>query len=137
MTHQSGRCLCGQVSYTLDGPPLATAVCHCRNCQRQSGSAFSVNLMVRESQLSLAGELATFEDEGGSGNKVHRRFCARCGSPVLSALDAMPGLVAVKAGTLDDVSQVRPGIQIWCDSKQDWLHLSPELPAFAKSPPAN
>lgn len=62
MSKQTGGCLCGQVQYELDGEPVATALCHCTNCQRQSGAAFSVNLLIAESQLTLQGDLTTFED---------------------------------------------------------------------------
>ena len=116
---------------------MAAAVCHCKNCQRQSGGAFSVNLIVEEARLGIVGELATFEDLGESGNKVYRRFCSTCGSPILSVLGGMPGVVALKAGTLDDVSGIQPSLQVWCDSKQNWLNFSPEMPGFPKSPPAN
>lgn len=135
MTSQTGRCLCGQVSYSIDGAPAVTAVCHCTHCQRQSGAAFSVNLMVQESQLTLKGAMTTFEDKGDSGNKVYRKFCGTCGSPILSALEGMPGMVAIKAGTLDDVSGVKPAVQVWCDSKQGWVDLA-GMPAFGKSPPS-
>ena len=136
MATQTGGCLCGQVTYKLEGDPAATAVCQCTHCQRQSGAAFSVNLLVQENQLSLHGALTTYEDTGDSGNKVHRKFCGRCGSPILSALEGMPGMVAVKAGTLDDVSAVRPAVQVWCDSKQDWVDLT-GMPGFGKSPPSH
>jgi len=132
----TGGCLCGQVRYTLGGAPLATALCHCSNCQRQSGAAFSVNLLVQDSQIEISGRLAAFEDAGESGGKVQRRFCPQCGSPVISSLASAPGLAALKAGTLDDTSWIRPAMQVWCGSKQDWLVLDPALPAFPKNPPA-
>jgi hypothetical protein len=59
---QTGRCLCGGITYEITGDLIATAVCHCDHCQRQSGGAFSVNLIVHESQLTVSGELSTFED---------------------------------------------------------------------------
>ena len=61
---RTGRCLCGQISYEISGDLIATAVCHCEHCQRQSGGAFSVNLVVQESQLAVTGTLSTFEDRG-------------------------------------------------------------------------
>ena len=59
---RTGKCLCGNVTYELDGDLLATAVCHCDHCQRQSGGAFSVILIVHESQMAVSGTLSTFED---------------------------------------------------------------------------
>ncbi|MEL7546141.1 MAG: GFA family protein [Pseudomonadota bacterium] len=132
---QTGQCLCGAVRYTLDGEPMVTAICHCTNCQRQSGAAFSVNLMAAEGQLSIEGDMLVFEDQADSGNVVYRKFCGRCGSPILSALSGMPGVVALKAGTLDDPSTVAPSVQVFCDSKQNWIEF-PALIAFEKSPPS-
>ncbi len=132
----TGRCLCGKIKYEIEGDPAVTAVCHCTSCQRQSGAAFSVNLMIQEGQLSLDGDLETFEETADSGNKVYRRFCGTCGSPILSALEGMPGMVAIKSGTLDDTSGLQPAVQVWCDSKQDWVQMPDGVPAFATSPPA-
>lgn len=135
MTKQSGGCLCGKVTYEFDGNPIATAVCHCANCQRQSGAAFSINILARETQLSVSGDLSTYEDAGENGNKVYRKFCPNCGSPIISALESMPGLVALKVGTLDDASAVKPSVQLWCTSKQNWLELAADLPGFPKDAP--
>jgi hypothetical protein len=128
---QTGRCQCGQITYGLSGGLIATAVCHCDHCQRQSGAAFSVNLIVHESQLAVSGDLSTFEDRGEHGDAVYvyRRFCGQCGTPIFSALVEPAGILAVKAGTLDDKSGVRPTVEVWCDHKQPWV----ELPGIAVS----
>jgi hypothetical protein len=121
----SGRCQCGNISYELTGDLLATAVCHCSHCQRQSGGAFSVNLIAFESQLAVSGELSTFEDRGENGDAVYvlRRFCGTCGSPIVSVLTDGNGIIAVKAGTLDDTSNVKPTVEAWCSHKQPWVNL--------------
>jgi hypothetical protein len=130
---QTGRCLCGAITYEIAGDLIATAVCHCDHCQRQSGGAFSVNLIVHESQIVVSGELSTFEDRGEHGDAVyvHRRFCAQCGSPIYSGLVEPAGVLAVKAGTLDDRSGVTPTVEVWCDDKQPWV----QLPGMAASLP--
>lgn len=121
---QTGRCLCGAVSYTIDGDAVATAVCHCSHCQRQSGSAFSVNLIVLDSQLTVEGDLRSYDetDESGDTVYVHRKFCGECGSPIVSEL-VQVGLSAVKVGTLDDRSEVKPGVEVWCVDRQPWVDL--------------
>lgn len=123
---QTGRCLCGQITYEITGDLIATAVCHCDHCQRQSGGAFSVNLIAHESQLTVDGTLSTYEDKGDHGSDttfVYRRFCGNCGSPIVSALIEPEGLLAIKAGTLDDKREVAPGIQAWCEHRQPWVDL--------------
>lgn len=123
---RTGRCLCGAVSYEVSGDPIAWAICHCDHCQRQGGGAFSVNLVLHESQLTVHGDLATYEDRGDDGDDVYvlRRFCGACGSPIVSALVKTAGVIAVKAGTLDDTHDVRPAIEVWCERKQPWVHLA-------------
>lgn len=123
---RTGGCLCGQITYELSGDLLATAVCHCNHCQRQSGGAFSVNLIALESQMAVSGTLSTFEDRGENGDAVYvyRRFCGDCGSPILSALVEPAGVIAVKAGTLDDRSDVVPNVEAWCEHKQPWVELT-------------
>jgi hypothetical protein len=127
----TGRCLCGQVAWELDGDLIATAVCHCDHCQRQSGGAFSVNLVAHVSQLTVHGTLSTFEDRGEHGDAVYvrRRFCGTCGSPIVSELTGTQGVIAVKAGTLDDRSAVRPNVEVWCEHRQPWV----DLPGMAVS----
>lgn len=123
---RTGRCLCGDVTYDITGDLIATAVCHCDHCQRQSGGSFSVNLVILESQLEVSGTLQTYEEMGEKGDAVYvrRRFCGRCGSPIVSELtQAGGGVVAVKAGTLDDRSDVRPNVEVWCVDKQPWVAL--------------
>lgn len=123
MAKMDGGCLCGQVRYSCDAEPFAQAVCHCKNCQKQTATAFSVVLGVPEAALRLTGELKTYEDHGDSGNLVYRRFCPNCGSPVLSALAASPGAVFLKAGTLDDTSWLQPKVHVWTKSMQAWETL--------------
>ena len=122
---RTGRCLCGKVTYELAGDPIATAVCHCDHCQRQSGGAFSVNVVAHESQLTVTGTLQTYEETGELGDDVYvrRRCCGSCGSPIVSELSKSAGVIAVKAGTLDDRSDVRPTVEVWCVDRQPWVDL--------------
>jgi hypothetical protein len=122
---RTGRCLCGAVTFELSGDPIATAVCHCDHCQRQSGGAFSVNLVAHGSQLTINGELQTYEERGDRGDDVYvrRRFCGTCGSPIVSELAKTDGVIAIKAGVLDDRSDVKPTVEVWCVDRQPWVSL--------------
>ena len=132
----SGGCLCGQVRYTAQAGRAAAMVCHCRDCQKQSGSAFSVLFALPAADLAVQGTLRTHISTAASGNIVHRRFCPDCGSPVTTELPARPALVVVKAGTLDDPSWLHPRMHLWCDSAQPWVPLPTDLPCLPTQPPS-
>src|ERR1700761_4660170 len=79
MASSTGGCLCGSVRYSYDGEPVFAGICHCRNCQKQAGTAFSVVVAVPKPAFSLAGKLKTYNDTGDSGQAVQRNFCPECG----------------------------------------------------------
>lgn len=98
----SGHCLCKAVTYTVDvDAPLVTAYDHCDDCQRQSGSTYSLVAVVPKEKLNIAGPVKSWAGKGSSGHAVHRIFCSECGSPIAHDPDAAPEIIALKAGTLD------------------------------------
>jgi hypothetical protein len=133
MTTNTGGCLCGAVRYSFEGEPLMQAVCHCKNCQRQSGSGWSMLIGLPRDGLTITGGVRTYVDHGDSGNEVQRQFCPTCGSPLFTLIPSQPGMIYVKAGTLDDTSHFTPQVQIWTDSKQSWIDL-PGVPATPGNP---
>jgi hypothetical protein len=136
MPRITGGCLCGGVRYDLDAEPAMVVACHCATCQKNTGSAFSLNVGLPADAVAVTGEaLATFEDRSGaSGNPFHRSFCSRCGSPISGRGDAYPGVVFIKAGTLDDASWVKPTAHIWCAEKQPWVVLEEGAAQMAGAP---
>ena len=136
MARITGGCLCGAIRYSTEAQPLMTAVCHCRKCQRQSGSAFSVVVAIPKGTLVFEGcEPGRYRDSGDSGLSVDRRFCTACGSPILSDAAATPALDWLKAGTLDDTSWLQPQANVWCDSAQHWVQMGDAIPRFPQNPP--
>lgn len=134
MAHIEGGCLCGQVRYSADADPAFVGVCHCTDCQKFTGSAFSTVVAVPAAALKITGTLKTFTKPGDSGKPIHRRFCPECGSGIMDEADAMPGVAILNAGTLDDASWVKPLSEIYCDSAQPWVHLGGDQKRFAKMP---
>lgn len=126
---RSGGCLCGTVRYTVPAQPLATVICHCLSCQKQAGSALSVVTVFPRSELQLEGQLTVYEDRGTSGQTVFRQFCGRCGSPVLTDTERAreQGIIFVKAGTFDDVSDLKPTTHYWVKRAHPWLPLPPDV----------
>ena len=129
---RTGGCLCGRVRYSVPALPLATVICHCRNCQRQAGSAFSVVTVFPRTELQIEGELAVYEDRGTSGQKVFRNFCRNCGSPILTDTERAreQGLIFIKAGTFDDVSDLAPTAHYWTERAHHWLALPDGVQLF-------
>ena len=113
-----------------------TAICHCKNCQRQTGTAFSIIVGLPEDSLvfSKSDTLTVYLDHGKSGRAVQRKFCNNCGSPILSITQAAPGLSIIKAGTLNDKSWLKPTTQFWCSTSQPWLDMSDELTKYDENP---
>lgn len=122
---RTGGCLCGSVRYETAWPPLLTGVCHCRHCQKQAGTAFSVLVAVPFAALERSGELTVYEDGSESGNPVLRKFCGKCGSPVFSETPGgmAQGMIFIKAGTLDNPDELEPSVHFWTTSKQNWVTL--------------
>jgi len=112
-------------------------LCHCTHCQRQSGSAFSMIVGIPKGSLRLTGiPMTVFSDSSESGLPVIRKFCPRCGSPVLSEVGATPQVDWVKAGTLDDPSWFTPQVYLWCESAQPWISMIDGVPQLPRNPPS-
>ncbi len=131
----TGGCRCGAVRYTTTMPPIATRLCWCRDCQYFAAGSATVNLVFRREAVRLDGPLRDFASDADSGNRMHRGFCERCGTPVSSASDARPHLLIVRAGTLDDPSLARPELTIWTDSAPHWAQIDSGLPTCKRQPP--
>jgi hypothetical protein len=134
MATMTGRCLCGQVHYTVTGDPAFSGICHCRNCQRYTGSAFETVVAFPSETIKVQGELKTYQDTGDSGQPVFRRFCPNCGSGVIADVNVLPGVTLVLAGTLDDPAAFTPTMEVFCSSAQPWMSTGGERARFPKMP---
>jgi hypothetical protein len=134
MAQMTGGCLCGRVRYSAIGEPAFSGLCHCLNCQRYTGSAFQTFIVFPAASVSVQGELKTYSHTGDSGQPVHRRFCANCGSGVVDVVDVMPELIGILAGTLDDPDAFKPTMEIYCSRAQPWTQSADERKRFAKMP---
>jgi hypothetical protein len=125
-----GGCSCGAVRYRLTSEPLFTHCCHCLNCQRQTGSAFVINLLIEADRVQLlAVEPRAVEvpRDDGSAQRIYR--CPTCQVALFSEY-GRPEVWFVRAGTLDDPSGVAPDVHIFTRSKLSWVALPESVPAF-------
>lgn len=132
-----GGCLCGTVRYALSAPPLAVYNCHCRDCQRQTGSTHAMSMpMRRESFRHLEGEPIALDRQADSGRVVRRLFCPTCHTNVWNEPLSAPDLLIGKPGTLDDPSWAQPIGNIWVASKLPWVEIDQALVNFDHQPPS-
>jgi hypothetical protein len=132
-----GSCLCGSVKVTVSADPFAVAMCHCRDCQKQTGTSFSLVAIVPLSAVAVTGELGCFDTRGDSGHAVERSFCPKCGSPIRTDSDGtrQQGIAVIKAGILDDVQSLAPTLQIYCESEHSWLRDTSGVMRFPRMLP--
>jgi hypothetical protein len=124
----SGRCLCGEINYSTDAEPLFTGNCHCKACQRSSGSAFIPAMFFPEKNVSICGEAKFFASASDLGGEHRRGFCQNCGSQLFAKFSAMPGMIGIKAGTLDNAANYVPTMDFYVASAAPWDHMNPLLP---------
>jgi hypothetical protein len=131
-----GGCQCGSLRYEITLAPLMVYNCHCTNCQKIGGGAFSTPVTVLEAGLVFVrGAPRDVEWRSDAGNVRFGWFCGDCGSRIANGQRPTNGVLSVRAGTLDDTSWVRPVGDIWVRSAQPWVTLPPERLAFERQPP--
>ncbi|KAE8369976.1 Mss4-like protein [Aspergillus caelatus] len=98
----AGSCMCGAIAYASDSEPLVTALCHCVDCQKWTGGAFTSNVIVPRNSFKVTkGEPSFYDVTGASGKNNRHFFCSKCGSSLFTELDLMADKTVIKAGTLD------------------------------------
>jgi hypothetical protein len=126
----TGGCLCGAVRYEARGTPELSAICHCRMCQRASGSPFMGLMFVPSDGVRLVrGELLVYR----SSPTANRHFCGRCGSPIIFERPAR-SLSAIVVGSLDDPNIFKPQMHVCAESAMTWLDIHDSLPRYAQKP---
>jgi hypothetical protein len=126
-----GGCGCGAVRYRLTDAPFIVHNCHCRLCQRQTGTGSAVNAFIEDDRLERSGELTETEFTTGSGGTQTVVRCAKCMSPLWSYYPRLGRkLAAVRVGSLDDPSAAPPDVAIYVADKPDWAPLPEGVQAF-------
>lgn len=127
-----GGCTCRHVRYRLTSRPMFVNCCHCRWCQRETGSAFVLNAMIEADRVEpLSGEVDVVDtpSNSGRGQKISR--CPKCRVAVWSNYSgAGPAIRFVRVGTLDEPDRLPPDIHIFTESKQPWIVLPADVPVM-------
>jgi hypothetical protein len=113
-------------------PP--TYACHCLHCQTTSGSAFGLHALLPEAAIAVTGPVVTYEHEGTANTPSRQRLCAECYTRISNSNAAAPGLVILRAGTLDDSNLLEPVAHIWVKRKQPWVAIPEDVRSWPESP---
>lgn len=128
----AGGCGCGRTRYRLLSPPMFVNCCHCRDCQRQTGSAFVINAVIEADRMRLlsgATQAHRFVTASGRPHDIHR--CTQCGTALWSEYRAVTAIRLVRVGSLDEPAAHAPNAHIYTRSKLPWVALPADVAAFA------
>jgi hypothetical protein len=134
----TGSCLCGLFKFTVSGPLGDVRYCHCSQCRKKSGTAFTANAKIRKNQWRLEGpldEVTEFEHRPG----LYNAFCSKCGAPLYARSDHHPDDIRVRLGSFEDPIETMITGHVWTSSKADWYSIEDSLPQFSEAyvDPAN
>lgn len=129
-----GSCQCGNIRYQITQAPLVSVICHCRDCQKLSASAYSTGIVVHQTGFRIEGELTRWERSSRTGRRNAAYFCPHCGNRIYHEDPEAPALKKVKAGTLDDAPIPAPQAHYWVMRKQPWVIISDEEITFDTQP---
>ncbi len=131
----TGSCRCGAVRVTITAPqPLAYYCCHCRDCQKTTGSAFAEQVVVLAQHLTIDGETVDFSLPRPSGGVTTHVICPTCHARVASSNSEMRGIAIVKGGSLDDALLDAPLAHMWVKRKRAWIGLADDVLSFDETP---
>lgn len=131
---RTGRCQCGKLRYQFQGLPLTCYACHCTDCQSASGSAFTLSMIVNNEDVNITqGDIAinSFEHKGNLLNRYH---CEQCGAGIWYRADSIPGISALKPGTLDETDWFKPVAHVWTQSALPWVTFDDNTPRYEQQP---
>lgn len=132
---QQGGCYCGAVRYEITADPMYAFQCHCRECQRYSGGGPNYSMGVPEAAFSYVKGTPKIYSRTDLDAPAQREFCGDCGANLASRSPNGPGVVFVKAGSLDDMSAYPgPQVAVYCCDKQSFHQIPEGLPTFDRLP---
>ena len=127
--------MCGAVRYESAADPMFFFQCHCRECQYVSGGAPASVVIVPKEAVAVEGSVKGYDCTSEKGNRVTRQFCPDCGTPMFSDIGANPAILVIKAGTMDDASDLELTATLWTSSAHPWALIDGDHPQFEKDPP--
>ena len=129
MSKFSGSCLCGAVQYKSTSDPLVIQNCHCDQCRKATGSVFLTNVFIKEENFNLSGETNNFIHLSDAGSEMTKFFCPKCGSQIYGKNSARPGMITIRAGSVNEKEIIKPIRNLFIKSKVPSTPLDQTLEA--------
>jgi len=131
----TGGCACGAIRYECSAQPLLMFRCHCRDCQRATGSPFAANVWAAASAFTFtSGEPKSYVVKSARGSTVYHDFCPACGAPIGMHIGELPDFILLRAASLDDPSGLEPVADLWTCRVYPWDSLNPDLRQYETQP---
>lgn len=132
---QTGSCACGAFKYEVSSEPKGVAACHCKACQRRTGSAFGMGVFFNAKNVEiLSGNYGNYMHTADSGRSKTNMFCKSCGTTVMWTAEAMPDGIAIAGGTFDDTAWIQPKLHAWASQSHAWFTFPEDIPVLQTSP---
>ena len=131
----SGQCLCGAVRYGGEAQPQFQVKCYCTDCRKTSAAGHAAMMGFPREAIRISGDMKEYHSKADSGSDVTRAFCPKCGAGVYSANARMPGMIFLRASTLDDPNLFTAQLVVYASRAPGWDPVSQGIPSFAEGPP--
>ena len=125
-----GSCACGNVKYKVEGKPLFTQACHCKNCKLSTGSSFVIHTMIIEDDFKISGDVASIDLPTGSGKGYNAYFCIICGVYIFCRYAVSKGRIALRTKTLN--APIQPEAHIFIKDKDPWIEIADKSICYDK-----
>ena len=130
----TGSCLCGSVNYKSNSDPLVVQNCHCDQCRKATGSVYLTNLFIKEENFEITGEVNNYTHLSDAGNNMTKYFCPNCGSQVFGKNSGRPGIITIRAGTVNEKDIIKPIRNLFLKSKVPSTPINSNLEACEGMP---
>jgi hypothetical protein len=128
----TGGCLCRKIRYSIEGGPLASGLCYCRDCQYTCGGTCAAGFVITRDSLTIEGQPKAYRSATHLGGEATRFFCPECGTPLFGEKSSAPHMIAVMAGSLDEPEIFKPQAISWTESAPSWVHLDTRIPHHSR-----
>jgi hypothetical protein len=134
MIKLTGKCLCGDITFTAHGEVPVMANCHCTACRQSTGSAFATLMFMKAADVTISGKPKTYQHSSDRGSLMTKHWCGICGTPMFTENSSREGMIGLRAGIINEHEEFSPKVNVYVSSKMKATILDDKIRAFEKMP---